>query len=128
VITAGWVSGAVLAGALVALLASTLRSRPSPEAGPCDELYEEVARAREAWHDALLERGILPFLREALADPSSAALGRRPSPAPSRIPQLGYNRPGFSSPDSGPAAGPRPSFTSPDFTSPDFGGPEHQPE
>ncbi|WP_406335650.1 hypothetical protein [Streptomyces sp. NBC_00203] len=30
----------------------------------------EVARAREAWSEALLERGILPFLQEALADPS----------------------------------------------------------
>ena len=79
-----------------------------------------MAQAREASHDALVERGILPFLWEALADPGSAALGRRPSPAPSRIPQLGYGRPGFSSPDGGPAAGPRPSFTSPDFE-----GPEH---
>ncbi|MEU1195669.1 hypothetical protein ABZ446_05540, partial [Streptomyces sp. NPDC005813] len=60
-------------------------------------------------------------------DPGSAALGR-PASAPSRIPQLGYNRPGFSSPEGGPSAGPRPSFSSPDFTSPDFGGPEHQPE
>ena len=87
-------------------------------------------RAREAWRDALLERGIMPFLREALADPGTAALGRpcrRRRPA-GRMPHLGYNRPGFSSPDGGPTAGPRPSFSSPDFTSPDFGGPEHQPE
>jgi hypothetical protein len=34
----------------------------------------------------------------------------------------------FTRPAGGPAAAPRPSFTSPDFTSPDFGGPEHQPE
>jgi hypothetical protein len=88
-----------------------------------------VARAREAWHDALLERGIMPFLREALADPGTAALGRtKPSAPISRMPQLGYNRPGFSSPDGGPTAGPRPSYSSPDFSSPDFGGPEHQPE
>ncbi|WP_327430040.1 MULTISPECIES: hypothetical protein [unclassified Streptomyces] len=131
-LTTGWVFGAVTAAAIlvaaVGLLLTALRnSSSSLQAGARGELSEQVARAREAWRDALLERGILPFLREALADPGSAALGR-PAPAPSRIPQLGYDRPGFSSPDGGPAAGPRPSFTSPDFTSPDFGGPEHQPE
>ncbi|MFF4350510.1 hypothetical protein [Streptomyces sp. NPDC001530] len=132
-LTTGWVFGAVTAAAIlvaaVGLLLTALRNGSSSlQAGARGELNEQVDRAREAWREALLERGILPFLREALADPGSAALGR-PQPAPtSRIPQLGYNRPGFSSPDGGPAAGPRPSFSSPDFTSPDFGGPEHQPE
>jgi hypothetical protein len=131
-LTTGWVFGAITAAAIlvaaVGLLLTALRnSSSSLQAGARGELDEQVARAREAWHEALLERGILPFLREALADPGSAALGR-PAPTPSRIPQLGYNRPGFSSPEGGPAAGPRPSFSSPDFTSPDFGGPEHQPE
>ncbi|MFI6490410.1 hypothetical protein [Streptomyces sp. NPDC050564] len=131
-LTTGWVFGAVTAAAIlvaaVGLLLTALRnSSSSLQAGARGELDEQVARAREAWHEALLERGILPFLREALTDPGSAALGR-PAPTPSRIPQLGYNRPGFSSPEGGPAAGPRPSFSSPDFTSPDFGGPEHQPE
>ncbi|MGD1219329.1 MULTISPECIES: hypothetical protein [Streptomyces] len=131
-LTTGWVFGAVTAAAIlvaaVGLLLTALRnsssSLPDEARG---ELREQVVRAREAWHDALLERGVLPFLREALADPGSAALGRQ-APTPSRIPHLGYNRPGFSSPEGGPSAGPRPSFSSPDFTSPDFGGPEHQPE
>ncbi|MEU6256500.1 hypothetical protein [Streptomyces sp. NPDC047043] len=132
-ITAGWVFGAMTAAAIlvaaVGLLLTALRNRPSLEAGPYGELSGEVARAREAWREALLERGVLPFLREALADPGAAAvLHSTTPPAPSRIPHLGYNRPGFSSPDDGPAPGPRPSFTSPDYTSPDFGGPEHQPE
>ncbi|AVH57724.1 MULTISPECIES: hypothetical protein [Streptomyces] len=133
--TTGWVFGAVTAAAIlvaaVGLLLTALRnSSSSVQAGARGELDEQVARARKAWREALLERGILPFLQEALADPGSAAVGRpAPAPAPtSRIPQLGYNRPGFSSPEGGPAAGPRPSFTSPDFTSPDFGGPEHRPE
>ncbi|MET7601089.1 hypothetical protein ABZU45_21015 [Streptomyces avermitilis] len=133
-LTTGWVFGAVTAAAIlvaaVGLLLTALRNSPSAlETSAQSELTEEVARAREAWHEALLERGLLPFLREALADPGTAALGSpAPSDAPSRIPHLGYHRPGFTSPDGGPAAGPRPSFTSPDFTSPDFGGPEHQPE
>ncbi|MET9910482.1 hypothetical protein ABZZ74_27410 [Streptomyces sp. NPDC006476] len=133
-LTAGWVFGALTAAAIlvaaVGLLLTALRNSPSLEAGPYGELNEEVARAREAWREALLERGILPFLRDALADPGTAAALHDPAPqAPtSRIPHLGYDRPGFTSPDDGPARGHRPSFTSPDYTSPDFGGPEHQPE
>ncbi|MET7781017.1 hypothetical protein ABZT28_35675, partial [Streptomyces sp. NPDC005388] len=49
-----------------------------------------------------------------------------PTPTTGRMPHLGYNRPGFSSPDGGPAAGPRPDFTSPDFTSPDFTSPDFE--
>ncbi len=107
----------------VGLLITALRSRHSLDTGP----YGEVARAKEAWREALLERGILPFLREALADPSTVPTLHRPAPpgSTSRIPHLGYHRPGFSSPDD---STPRPSYTSPDYTSPDYGGPEHQPE
>ncbi|MFD6493057.1 hypothetical protein [Streptomyces sp. NPDC060188] len=131
-LTTGWVFGAVTAAAILVaaagLLLTALRNGSSSLlAGAGGESSEQVNRARDAWHDALLERGILPFFREALADPGSVALDRA-TPAPSRIPHLGYDRPGFSSPDGGPAAGPRPSFSSPDFSSPDFGGPEHQPE
>ncbi|WP_128377476.1 hypothetical protein [Streptomyces cavernae] len=135
-LTTGWVFGAITAAAIlvaaVGLLLTALRnSASSLQADAHGELNEELTHAREAWREALLERGILPFLRDALADPASAALARPAPPAPTptgRIPHLGYHRPGFSSPDGGPAAGPRPSFTSPDFTSPDFGGPEHAPE
>ncbi|MFG2308932.1 hypothetical protein ACGFS9_09690 [Streptomyces sp. NPDC048566] len=131
-LTTGWVFGAVTAAAILVaaagLLLTALRNGSSALlAGAAGESGDQVARARDAWHDALLERGILPFLREALADPGSAALDRT-GPAPSRIPHLGYDRPGFSSPDGGDTAGPRPSFSSPDFSSPDFGGPEHRPE
>ncbi|BCL29277.1 hypothetical protein ACFFS2_19360 [Streptomyces aurantiacus] len=133
-LTTGWVFGAITAASIlvaaVGLLLAALRNGASSlQAGVRGERSEEVDRAREAWHDALLEHGIMPFLREALTAPGTAALGRTGSPAPAnRMPHLGYNRPGFSSPDGGPAAGPRPSYSSPDFSSPDFGGPEHAPE
>jgi hypothetical protein len=85
-LTTGWVFGGVAAVAVlvagVGLLLTALRNRPSAESGRYGELDGEVARAREAWHDALLERGILPFLREALTDPNGepdAAPGLRPS-------------------------------------------------
>lgn len=134
-LTTGWVFGAVTAAAIlvaaVGLLLTALRNNATAllDNGARNELNDEVNRAREAWREALLERGILPFLRDALANPGPAARKEPDRPAPpSRMPHLGYNRPSFSSsPDSG-GAGSRPSFTSPDFTSPDFGGPEHQPE
>ncbi|MFH9815776.1 hypothetical protein [Streptomyces sp. NPDC017230] len=132
-LTTGWVFGAVTAVAIlvaaVGLLLTALRNRPSAESHFYDERDEEVVRARDAWHDALLERGILPFLREALADPSTTAPHRTGLARPtSRMPHLGYGRPGFTSPDGGPEAGPRPRYSSPDYSSPDFGGPEHRPE
>ncbi|WEH16793.1 hypothetical protein [Streptomyces sp. VNUA24] len=134
-LTTGWVFGAVTAAAIlvaaVGLLLTALRNNATAllDDGARNELNEEVTRAREAWRDTLLERGILPFLRDALANPSPALLDEPDRPAPpSRMPHLGYNRPSFSSsPDSGSSRS-RPSFSSPDFTSPDFGGPEHQPE
>ncbi|MGX1669981.1 hypothetical protein [Streptomyces sp. NPDC055400] len=133
---AGWVFGALtVAGILVAgagLLLTALRNgSTSLQAGAHTESSEEVDRAREAWGLVLLERGILPFLREALAEPPSAPANRGGGPgAAGRMPHLGYNRPGFSSPgtDGGSPAGPRPTYSSPDFTSPDFGGPEHKPD
>ncbi|MFG2573600.1 hypothetical protein [Streptomyces sp. NPDC048481] len=134
-VAAGWAFGAVAAAAIlvatVALLLTALRNRPSLEAASYGEQNEEVTQAREAWREALLERGILPFLREALANPGVAtAPHTEPSPpAPTgRLPKIGYGRPGFSSPDDGRSTGPRPSFSSPDYTSPEFGGPEHHPE
>ncbi|MFI8188422.1 hypothetical protein ACIF8T_06420 [Streptomyces sp. NPDC085946] len=133
-LTTGWVFGAVTALAILVaaagLLVTALRNKPTAESGPYGELSGEVDRAREAWREALLERGVLPFLREALADPDAAAALPRTAPAapPGRIPHLGYDRPGFTSPDDGTASGTRPRFTRPDYTSPDFGGPEHQPE
>ncbi|MGW1053418.1 hypothetical protein ACWDBD_03450 [Streptomyces sp. NPDC001118] len=131
-LTAGWVFGAVTAAAIlvaaVGLLLTALRNGNSAQAKALDAAHRELDKARAAWRDALLERGILPFLREALAEPGAAALHRTTPSAPSgRMPRLGYDRPGFSSPDDGADSG-RPSFTSPDYTSPDFGGPEHRPE
>jgi hypothetical protein len=134
-LTTGWVFGAItavaiLVAAVVLLLTALRNSAGAQQSGTEGEPSEELLRAGEAWREALLERGILPFLRDALADPDRTALdGPVPSPPPNnRIPQLGYDRPGFSSPGDGPAAAPRPRFSSPDFSSPDFGGPDHRPE
>lgn len=147
--TAGWAFAALTAaGILIASIgllltalrngASSIRAGATNSQGP---LAEEVALARTAWRQALLDRGILPFLREALANPE----GSRASPSsyvpapresqPGRTPRLGYSHPGFSSPASGEPGedeaernGSRPRFSSPDFSSPDYGGPDHKPE
>ncbi|MEV6259322.1 hypothetical protein AB0M42_00925 [Streptomyces sp. NPDC051784] len=133
-VAAGWFFAAVAAAAMLAaaigLLLTALRNGATalPAVDEEEEMPEDVARAREAWRHALLERGILPFLRDALDDPTAGPASRTPHRSANRIPKIGYSRPDFSGPEDGPAAGPRPTFTSPDFTSPDFGGPEHQPE
>ncbi|QFQ98686.1 hypothetical protein F9278_23810 [Streptomyces phaeolivaceus] len=134
-LTTGWVFGAVTAAAIlvaaIGLLLTALRNNATAllNDGARSELNEEVTRAREAWRETLLERGILPFLRDALANPGPALLSEpdRPTP-PSRMPNLGYNRPSFSSSPDSSSAGSRAGYSSPDFSSPDFGGPEHQPE
>ncbi|OKH95036.1 hypothetical protein [Streptomyces uncialis] len=143
-LTTGWVFGAITAAAILAaaagLLIAALRNNATAlRAGPRGELDQQVELARAAWREALLARGITPFLQEALAnapatgaitgvdgDPAGTGGGRRSEATTGRMPSLGYHRPGFSSPDGGPAAGPRPSYSSPDFSSPDFGGPEHK--
>lgn len=134
-VTAGWFFAAVAAAAVlvaaIGLLVTALRNGATALPAVDDEqeeLPEEVARAREAWRHALLERGILPFLRDALADLTAGPASRTPHRSVHRMPKIGYSRPDFTGPEDGPSAGPRPTFTSPDFTSPDFGGPEHQPE
>lgn len=134
-LTAGWLFGALAAAgmlvAAVGLLMTALRngSAQSP-GGRGGERAKEVEQAREAWRDALLERGVVPFLRDALTDPGTAPAAPAPRRPAGRIPDLGYSRPDFSSPgpDGGTTPGPRPSFSSPDFSSPDFGGPDHKPE
>ncbi|MFF1916753.1 hypothetical protein ACFVYE_35350 [Streptomyces sp. NPDC058239] len=129
---AGWSFAAVTAAAILVTAVNLLITAPRngwtavAAAEQDEDLQEDVARAREAWRHALLERGILPFLRDALADPGAGPASRTPHRSANRIPKIGYSRPDFTSPDDGPAAGPRPTFTSPDFTSPDFGGPEHE--
>ncbi|GAA4910648.1 hypothetical protein ACFPM3_11030 [Streptomyces coeruleoprunus] len=117
-LAAGWFFAAVTAAGILAagvgLLVTALRNRstevPAPQE-PGGDLPDEISRAREAWRHALLERGIVPFLREALAEPGTR-------PGPSDAPQkgaLGFTGPGFTGPG----------FTSPDLAAP---GPDLQPD
>ncbi|WP_159400971.1 hypothetical protein [Streptomyces sp. NRRL B-24484] len=86
----------------VGLVATASRCRPDQQ-DPSPE--DAVAAARMRWRTALLERGMVPFLLDRLADPDDGA-------------QAPF-RPGYSSPD---FAGP--DFAGPDFAGPDFTGPD----
>ncbi|MFC8171254.1 hypothetical protein ACFUJ0_02875 [Streptomyces sp. NPDC057242] len=72
-LTAGLVFGSLAAAGLLCaaagLLVTALRNSPVEVStgGPPPAPDDELSRAREAWRHALLERGILPFLRHALA-------------------------------------------------------------
>jgi type II secretory pathway pseudopilin PulG len=136
----GWFFATVTAIGILAaaagLLMTALRNGATElsEKRAAGELPAEVLQARAAWHHALLEHGILPFLRAALADPGAAPTAPvTPPRTVNHLPKIGYSRPNFSSPGEGSTAGQRPTysspdFSSPDFSSPDFGGPDHQPD
>ncbi|MFJ8386523.1 hypothetical protein ACIQ9Q_18730 [Streptomyces sp. NPDC094438] len=62
---------------LAALLITAARNRPAAQAGPAPD--PETARAYELWRQALLERGILPHLREHIA---AARHASDPEPPP----------------------------------------------
>lgn len=110
--------------------ATQIRDGGSAAAEP-GALSDEVDRARQAWRRALLEEGLTPYLRQALAE---RAPGGPPQPghAGPRTPRLSYSSPDYTSPADGSGAAaagdggrgyghPRfghPSFSSPDFTSP----------
>ncbi|MGR4881701.1 hypothetical protein ACIPUC_20155 [Streptomyces sp. LARHCF249] len=124
----GVLTVASLVFAVIGLLVTAVRNRSTEVAADgAEAIPDEVARAREAWRHALLERGIMPFLRDALADPGAGTGFPAPRRRGSRMPHLGYTAPDFTSPGS-PSQGPRPGHTPPDFSSPDFGGPEHGPK
>ncbi|MGW1077058.1 hypothetical protein [Streptomyces sp. NPDC002537] len=72
-VTAGWTTSAVAvvsaAAAIAALLLTALRQRTADEsAEAAAEPETEVALSRRAWQQALLERGVLPFLHSALQE------------------------------------------------------------
>ncbi|MDW4905142.1 hypothetical protein RB628_07220 [Streptomyces sp. ADMS] len=110
-IRAGWTAGAtamlaaVAAGTGLVITAARHRTpphRPQPDAA-------SLAQAHAVWRQALLERGLLPFLRRQLHQPSTPA----PQPHPASPP----------APQPHPASPPvqrrtRPGYSSPDFTSP----------
>ncbi|MFJ9683137.1 hypothetical protein ACIRP2_34600 [Streptomyces sp. NPDC101194] len=113
-VAAGVAVATVLAG-LVWLLVVATRNRSA-----ADGTDPELTRARDTWQEALLERGILPFLSASLqpmspegAGPADETAAPHGADAAKLVPEP-RRGPGFSAPD----------FSSPDFSGPDFSGPE----
>ncbi|MFF2121043.1 hypothetical protein ACFVXH_27345 [Kitasatospora sp. NPDC058184] len=105
-VTAGWVAlaagVAAMAIGIIGLLLTALRDgAATAPAGTDPELAAELGDAHGEWRTALRERGLLPYLLDALP----------PVPAPAA-------RPGVSRPD-----GTGPDFSSPDFTGPGYSSP-----
>ncbi|GAB2575343.1 membrane protein [Streptomyces capparidis] len=131
---AGWLfAGIAVAGlvtGMIAVVLTALRNTAADAEALRVAASPEVAAARDAWRDALRERGVRPFLERAL---SAAEPADRTPPVPSgnagparRTSPLGYSRPGFSSPNPDDPAEPRhgPEFSSPRYTSPEFSSPD----
>lgn len=137
----GWVFAVLAAaGGLVGMMTMLLMAHRNggEPGGRSAPLAEEVERAHQVWSEALLERGILPFLDESVAARGTGAEApafRTRAPSEPRTARLGYSGPSFANPDfsSSPATesaegeersvGPR--FSSPDFSGPEYGGPEN---
>ena len=104
--TAGWFFAAVTAASIllggIGLLLTALRDGSTAIHDSPDGMPPEVARAREAWRQALLERGLLPFLDDAL-NGTAAPVAPRPGPVRPADPAAGYSQPGLLLP-AGPAA------------------------
>lgn len=121
---AGWLAAgiavAATAAGLVWLLVTAARNRSAPpadgDAAPCADAGSgsEVARAREAWRLALLERGILPFLLGRIQEEQARTTTDRARP--------GYSAPEYASPEYA-----SPAYGSPGCGSPEFAGPTATP-
>ncbi|MGW2180716.1 hypothetical protein ACWCXX_21995 [Streptomyces sp. NPDC001732] len=97
----GWaalvVTAVAGAAAVVGLFITAARHRAT--SGRPDGVA--LAHARAAWRKALLERGLLPFLRHQLRLPPTAAQQLPPvPPTVRRRSRPGYSRPGFTAPAS----------------------------
>ncbi|MBP0459435.1 DUF6247 family protein [Streptomyces montanisoli] len=128
----GWFFASVMALGILAggigLVITALRNG-STQIRSADEA-RRLGDARDEWRAALLERGIVPYLRRALreADTSAPMARWQGQGEGGQLPKIGYSRPDFSSPGEGAARRRGPRYSSPDFTSPDYGGPDHQPD
>ncbi|WP_139134536.1 hypothetical protein [Streptomyces sp. TP-A0874] len=123
-LTAGWTAVVIAAvsglGGLVALLVLASRNRSVTGEGRLPERDPEVARAREAWEEALLERGLMPFLRARIQEDQAHDVSSEQRSRP------GFTAPDYSAPEYGSADFASPDYASPDFSSPDFEGPNRE--
>ncbi|MFI1334028.1 hypothetical protein ACH4U7_28775 [Streptomyces sp. NPDC020845] len=107
--TTAVIAAVTTAAGAIWLFTTAVRHRATP-VDRAERHRDGIAAARDAWRLALLERGVLPYLRGRLRDnrpQETAELIRRP--------RLGYSSPDYASPD----------YASPDFSGPVFTPPHH---
>ncbi|WP_141747412.1 hypothetical protein [Streptomyces nanshensis] len=127
-VNVGWGAAAVAALAtltgLAGLLASARRNRSVGDTPHTDDRSAAVSTAQRAWHQALLEKGILPSLHAGLRDMEcrDAASPVAPDASPGRAEADGHAKE-----QNAHTAESDPGFSSPDFSSPDFGSPASRP-
>ncbi|MFD8382599.1 hypothetical protein ACFV2X_29520 [Streptomyces sp. NPDC059679] len=112
--TTAVIAALTTAAGAIWLFTTAARHRTTP-VDRAERHRDGVAAARDAWRLALLERGVLPYLRGRLRDnrpQGTVELIRRP--------RLGYSSPDYASPDYA-----SPDFSGPDFSGPDFTSPHH---
>ncbi|KOT87248.1 hypothetical protein ADK86_36840 [Streptomyces sp. NRRL F-5755] len=137
-ISTGWAFAAFTTVGVIAAMARLLRTarhngsllRRGPsfaedlnylQASETRQRAVEVALARDAWQKALMEHGILPFLRRALADPADTDI-RDPSRCVPRRGSVSYVRSrDHSQPDSTNQADGPPATSQPRLTQIDYG-------
>lgn len=99
-IRAGWISGAMAvlatAASSIGLVITAARHRAASRHSQPDTA--SLAQAHAAWRQALLERGLLPFLRRQLHQPPTPTPQPRPSPPAQRNTRPGYRSPDFTGP------------------------------
>ncbi|GAU70797.1 hypothetical protein SSP35_22_01010 [Streptomyces sp. NBRC 110611] len=102
-VTAGWV--AVGLAALAALLGfagmvvTAVRNRAVAYADRASDADPALVAGRDAWHTALLERGVLPFLQARLRDLGVTGVTGADEAAEPGFCSPGFGSPGFTGPD-----------------------------
>lgn len=136
---AGWLFAAIAAtGTLIGMIGVMFTALRNPAADTATlhaDRSPEVVAARESWRRALLERGVRPFLLQALTTGDTGhPAAAEPTPARQasggevrRTPSLGYSAPGFTSPNPDEPGAHRspPDYASPRYTSPRYSGPSY---
>lgn len=119
----GWACAAIAVATtlmgLVGLLITVLRHRSAPAGGQRAE-PPAVVQARDAWLEALLQRGMFPYLHRVLreAEQHTAAAAQDPDDD-----STGYSGPAYESPDYGSFEYASPDYGSFEYESPDYESP-----
>ncbi|WP_050514455.1 hypothetical protein [Streptomyces rimosus] len=128
-ISTGWALAALTIVGVIASMTKLLRNAADIDRFQASEtqlLAQEVALARNAWQKALMEHGILPFLRQSLTDPADADIRDPSRCVPRRGSVSQVQSRDHSQPDPTSQADDPPATSQPRFSHPDYGGADEE--